>query len=600
MKKIFLAIIIPIITALIIIINQATILANDVQMENIGNNAGTISELNQNIGNATGDKIINIQDYLNSKNTYDVNTLVKRESHSTAEVTNGIPINMQGNEFPESEVLTAVDLSTTDSSYGGCGPIALIGMMHYLSKNMGYSEILNNPTNSTERIRLAREVFDNVLTDTLFGSTLALPSNMVAGFNNLIAYYGLSSYLNANYEFDRSSDKKQEYINIIKEQIKKGMPIIVGFGDLPSNQQSGNSAFAWHYVNIYGYEIWEVENTSKGVTEEKMFIKARLNFSGNFSVKGQSYSYDDDIIYADADILGASICTLIWVDITYDYNKTFTADDFASKFVDESTGQESFVTTPKSAIVDKENYSISTKRLRCTYSNTKDILLSTNHIGSEEAFLEFKLNNEIRGLDFNIGLYSKNDNYNSILINFQIAKLDKNGNIVWYDYKDFNILDLPAKSEGLKKVRFVFNNGIFRFRIFVNNPYPTSTEDSGKIVLNNFIFKYDEKNTIHNHSYKYTRTSTRHTGNCICGETTEGTHVIRSGASTGRFAACIECGYLVDTGKDVIIFNGIKPQYVSNNGSYIYANGIIVLVDDDYEMFISGELVFHECSEETI
>lgn len=102
MKKIFLAIIIPIITALIIIINQATILANDVQMENIGNNAGTISELNQNIGNATGDKIINIQDYLNSKNTYDVNTLVKRESHSTAEVTNGIPINMQGNEFPES------------------------------------------------------------------------------------------------------------------------------------------------------------------------------------------------------------------------------------------------------------------------------------------------------------------------------------------------------------------------------------------------------------------------------------------------------------------------------------------------------------------
>lgn len=50
------------------------------------------------------------------------------------------------------------------STYGGCGPLALIGMFDYLSRYRGYENLLPDTTKDNDRIQLATDVFS--LTET--------------------------------------------------------------------------------------------------------------------------------------------------------------------------------------------------------------------------------------------------------------------------------------------------------------------------------------------------------------------------------------------------------------------------------------------------
>ena len=55
-----------------------------------------------------------------------------------------------------------------------------------------------------------------------------------------------------------------------------------------------------------------------------------------------------------------------------------------------------------------------------------------------------------------------------------------------------------------------------------------------------------------------------------------------------RFARCIGCNFMLDLRSDVANIQGysiFRKKYVTNNGSYVLSNGIIVLVDADYELY---------------
>lgn len=57
-----------------------------------------------------------------------------KKSESTEKLLGIKPIEMQSNDFPESEILTVVKNLNLESSYGGCGPIAMIGMADYFAR----------------------------------------------------------------------------------------------------------------------------------------------------------------------------------------------------------------------------------------------------------------------------------------------------------------------------------------------------------------------------------------------------------------------------------------------------------------------------------
>lgn len=88
-------------------------------------------------------------------------------------------------------------------------------------------------------------------------------------------------------------------------------------------------------------------------------------------------------------------------------------------------------------------------------------------------------------------------------------------------------------------------------------------------------------------NYKWVST-TKHSAQCICGAKTQEGHAVRSGSNT-----CLLCGGRADIGI-VEIQSLLDKTYVTENGSYILPNEIIVLMDEDIEAFLNGTLLFYK------
>lgn len=92
----------------------------------------------------------------------------------------------------------------------------------------------------------------------------------------------------------------------------------------------------------------------------------------------------------------------------------------------------------------------------------------------------------------------------------------------------------------------------------------------------------------HNHSYtKYGKYSDRqHKKICSCGDYILQYHII-NGQGSG---ICVLCGFPASSGGAINPFSINSINYITDNGSYISENGVIVLSDIDYLKFLSGSL----------
>ena len=93
---------------------------------------------------------------------------------------------------------------------------------------------------------------------------------------------------------------------------------------------------------------------------------------------------------------------------------------------------------------------------------------------------------------------------------------------------------------------------------------------------------------IHEHSYTtYGKYSNRqHKAICTCGDYILQYHIV-AGQGMGT---CVICGFPASSGGAINPFSINKVNYITENGSYIAENGVIVLSDIDYLKFLSGEL----------
>ncbi|MGM9814395.1 MAG: hypothetical protein ACI32C_05860 [Candidatus Enteromonas sp.] len=76
------------------------------------------------------------------------------ENALTSDVSNGVPVDMKTKGvFPKEDIEEAiVQAGVQDkTSYGGCGPIAAMGVLDYFSRFLGYNEIISDPTEQQPR-----------------------------------------------------------------------------------------------------------------------------------------------------------------------------------------------------------------------------------------------------------------------------------------------------------------------------------------------------------------------------------------------------------------------------------------------------------------
>lgn len=107
----------------------------------------------------------------------------------------------------------------------------------------------------------------------------------------------------------------------------------------------------------------------------------------------------------------------------------------------------------------------------------------------------------------------------------------------------------------------------------------------------------------HVHTHQYTDyyeyySNAKHKAYCECGEYVLRSHAVDSSSiyySNGhQYGTCVGCGYIIDLGTGGGIIGPLENgMMVSDNGSYILPNGIIVLVEDDIDTYLEGTLVFH-------
>jgi len=105
----------------------------------------------------------------------------------------------------------------------------------------------------------------------------------------------------------------------------------------------------------------------------------------------------------------------------------------------------------------------------------------------------------------------------------------------------------------------------------------------------------------HNHYETYS--SDKHKSYCTCEDYVLHSHAIRAEnifiIFGQRHAYCINCGTLINlTTTLVVVVNG-GQCLITDNGSYILPNGILVIVESDIESYLSNTLIFHNDNEVT-
>lgn len=396
------------------------------------------------------------------------------ENATTKLVSNNIPINMQGTNFPSSDIQTAIIKTEVKSSYGGCGPIAMMGMIDYFSRYLGYTELIADPTSSSDRVDLACDVLDAVKTYEVGFSTnkgtLTFPWDYENGFNNLMEKYGVSDIISAKHQWKLLEGKQVEYWDTIVENVNKGIPVTLMTGLF-----SGGGNFAEHYTNIYGYETWMGYDSETGDIMELDFIRGRLNWDG--------YDYE---YCCSADILNDGMIGLITYEINYDESYSIYASDFAEEFVNDSGGGQYFFYNIAEPVSTSTGRMIYTNRLRCSYIENQYLVLSPNRAGAGTAYLDILLPHSASKITFDASMWSSLEG--AIYENFKIQYYK---NDQWYDHVTFDLNEFSTLKDYPNTYSVLLPKDVLQFRFYAEHSNPTGDRNKGRIVLDNIKFEYN-------------------------------------------------------------------------------------------------------------
>lgn len=396
----------------------------------------------------------------------------KNNSGSTSDVSNHIPIEMKRyDSFPEADILDAIEVAGVQdkTNYGGCGPIAAIGVLDYFARYLGYGEIIDDPTNSARRIALAAEVMSNTNYSPTGNtdSSRVWPWDMVNGFNTVVLDHGLS--IQAQYKVSLFGGRGSEFWNDIVENIDRGLPV-----SMLTAGASGDGSFANHYSNVYAYETWIGVAADNGGIMTKKFIKGRLNFGWQ------------DGYYCDANILNYIHSGIVTYNPHYDESYDFTASDFAEEFVNDSGGGQYFFSPMSEPVAISDGKTLQTTRLRTSYIENEFLVLSPNRENAGTAYLDIAFPTKVSQLSFDAFLWSRYEGISGE--EFKMQYYDDG----WHDHITIDLSLLPGKYDQDCTRFALFPKDTTRIRFYVTHQSPSGSRNKGRICLDNFEVSYND------------------------------------------------------------------------------------------------------------
>lgn len=186
------------------------------------------------------------------------------------------PVTIGGNYFTDGDMEAALKQINSSSSYGGCGPRAIIGILDYLARYKNYTEIMANPYSRDDRIALAVSVLNNSFTinaehiESLKGTFMGINS-YVSCINQIFENKNLQNVFCAEKNISLFGGNYDNFLNIIISNIQKGMPTTIA-----TITPSYSGDFANHYANIYGIETWQGLHKETNELITKKFLKASM------------------------------------------------------------------------------------------------------------------------------------------------------------------------------------------------------------------------------------------------------------------------------------------------------------------------------------
>lgn len=123
-----------------------------------------------------------------------------------------------------------------------------------------------------------------------------------------------------------------------------------------------------------------------------------------------------------------------------------------------------------------------------------------------------------------------------------------------------------------------------------------SETHSNNYIVNNIGYCGCGKHIHHNYEYFSPYNNDKHKYFCNCGEYTLRPHAIKSGSTYiengHHYAKCIDCNDIINLDTTFVFVRNLKKIKVSCNGSYVYENGLHVIVEKDIEDYLNKKLVF--------
>ncbi len=410
-----------------------------------------------------------IPDLLES--TYASYTWSQTAYNTTASTTGNIPVNVKNPYYTSAEIQQAITLSNVSSTYGGCGPLAMTGMLDYFARYLGYNEIIKNPGSSEDRIQLLVDVLTKVKTyEVGFGNkqTLTFPWDYSTAFNTLMDQYKINAFLQSNYNFQLFGGNRDSNWNTVKSNINSGMPVTLMTGLF-----SGDGDFAQHYTNILGYSTWTgVDENSNTISKD--FIIARLNFANK-----------TDIYYCDADILGDGMIGLITYSANSSNTSRFGAVDFAEEFVNSQGGGQYFNIEKGAPVTFLSNEQIQTYRLRTSYIENQYLVMSPNRANCGSAYLEMIFNHSVSSMTFDISLWGPNEN-----ITGQSLYTYYYDGTYWLMYESITLSDLSTNKANPSRKHLSFPSDAVGVKFYTWHTNPSGDYNRGRVCLDNFIVRY--------------------------------------------------------------------------------------------------------------
>ncbi len=391
------------------------------------------------------------------------------KSSEISKVTGHVPINVQKDDYPKEEILTAITRAGLEetTSYGGCGPIAAIGALDYFARYLGYTEIIDDVTDSEKRISLAMEVMSNTHY-SIFGSedsSTVWPKDYVKAFNAVTKDRGLS--IRASNKTSLLGGRETEFWNDVVANINEGLPVTMFTGPA-----SGDGSFANHYTTVFGYETWAGIPREGGSRIEKTFLKANLNYS------------ETDACYCDSKILNYIYSGIITYDLHYDESYSFAASDFAEEFVNDSGGGQYFFSPMSENVSLTNGMTLQTTRLRTSYVENQYLVMSPKRQDAGTAYLDITFTTKVSRISFDASIWSLKEGINDEA--FKIQYYD-NG---WHDHLQMDLDGFNLK-ESPDNYIVLFPKETTRIRFYVTHSNPTGDRNKGRICLDNFKVRYN-------------------------------------------------------------------------------------------------------------